>query len=85
QEYQQWACLEFYLTRPEEQGGCGGDAKKLCTHLFNGIMDQPLSDLNLEKLNCSSGLSGAGTCLPDLLSRLQVCNTVHCCQQAPGS
>ncbi|XP_047201810.1 Fanconi anemia group A protein-like isoform X5 [Girardinichthys multiradiatus] len=71
QQYQQWACLEFYLTRPEEQGGCGGDAKKLCTHLFNGIMDQPLSDLNLEKLNCSSGLSGAGTCLPDLLSRLQ--------------
>lgn len=40
QEYQQWACLEFYLTRPQEQGGCGGDAKRLCRHLLIAIMDQ---------------------------------------------
>lgn len=42
QEYQQWACLEFYLTRPQEHGGCGGDAKSLCRHLLTAIMDQEL-------------------------------------------
>ncbi|TMS04992.1 Fanconi anemia group A protein [Larimichthys crocea] len=40
QEYQQWACLELYLSCPEEQGGCGGDMKSLCCHLLNAIIDQ---------------------------------------------
>ncbi|KAG8012883.1 Fanconi anemia group A protein, partial [Nibea albiflora] len=40
QEYQQWACLELYLSCPEEQGGCGGDMKSLCCHLLNAVMDQ---------------------------------------------
>ncbi|KAL7401651.1 hypothetical protein ABVT39_002672 [Epinephelus coioides] len=66
QEYQQWACLELYLSRPEEQGGCGGDVKNLCSHLLKAIMDQQLNEQRLEKIS-----SETGTCLPDILSRLQ--------------
>ncbi|CAL8357683.1 unnamed protein product [Lota lota] len=40
QEYQQWACMEYYLSGPVEQGGCGGDMKALCTLILNAIMDQ---------------------------------------------
>ncbi|TDH09055.1 hypothetical protein EPR50_G00082630 [Perca flavescens] len=69
QEYQQWACLELYLSRLEEHGGCGRDMKKLCSHLLNAIMDQQLSDRSLEKLDYR--VSDTGTCLPDILSRLQ--------------
>lgn len=65
QEYQQWACLEFYLTRPQEQGGCGGDTRSLCRHLLSAIMDQELrGDHSLE-------MAERGTCMPDILSRLQ--------------
>ncbi|XP_072241463.1 Fanconi anemia group A protein [Leuresthes tenuis] len=71
QEYQQWACTELYLTLPGEQGGCGGDVKNLCSNLLNAIMEQQLSDARLEKLNCEVGESETGTCLPDILSRLQ--------------
>ncbi|XP_054589438.1 Fanconi anemia group A protein isoform X2 [Nothobranchius furzeri] len=63
QEHQQWVCLELYLTLPEEQGGCGGDMRRLCSHLLNAVLDQHLS-LNLEQ-------TGADTCSPDILSRLQ--------------
>ncbi|XP_061577263.1 Fanconi anemia group A protein [Cololabis saira] len=66
QEYQQWACLELYLTAAEEQGGCGGDLRNLCSHLLNAVMDQQLNDLS-----CEAGASAAGSCLPDILSRLQ--------------
>ncbi|KAM8750465.1 Fanconi anemia group A protein isoform 3-T3 [Acanthopagrus schlegelii] len=69
QEYQQWACLELYLPRPEERGGCGGDMRSLCSHLLNAIMDQHLGKQNLAKLDHS--VSEKGTCLPDILSRLQ--------------
>ncbi|XP_068169253.1 Fanconi anemia group A protein homolog isoform X2 [Antennarius striatus] len=69
QEYQQWACLELFLPRPEEQGGCGGDTKSLCSHLLTAIMDQQLSNQVLETFD--KRLSGPGTCLPDILSRLQ--------------
>ncbi|XP_034391255.1 Fanconi anemia group A protein isoform X2 [Cyclopterus lumpus] len=69
QEYQQWACWELYLSRPEEQGGCGGDTRILCSHLLSAIMDQQLSNQNLEKLDHRG--SETGTCLPDILSRLQ--------------
>lgn len=69
QEYQQWACLEFYLPHPKEQGGCGGDMRSLCSHLLNAIMDQHLGKQSLQKLDCS--VSEKGTCLPDILSRLQ--------------
>lgn len=42
QEYQQWACLELYLTRLKEEGGFEGDMKELCSHLIGAIMDQQL-------------------------------------------
>ncbi|KAM3609711.1 uncharacterized protein V6R79_019071 [Siganus canaliculatus] len=68
-EYQQWACLELYLNLPEEQGGCGGDMRRLLSHLLNAIMDQHLRDQSMETLD--PGVSGTGTCLPDLMSRVQ--------------
>ncbi|RVE72327.1 hypothetical protein OJAV_G00060740 [Oryzias javanicus] len=72
QEYQQWACMEVYLPLPEEQGGCGGDVKKLCSHLLNAIMEQPFSrDSNPERIFIQAGAAQTGSCLPDLLSRLQ--------------
>ncbi|XP_032404072.1 Fanconi anemia group A protein isoform X2 [Xiphophorus hellerii] len=72
QEYQQWACWELYLPRPEEQGGCGGDPRALCSRLLTAVMEPPPSrEMNLENLDFSPGSSGTGTCLPDLLSRLQ--------------
>uniref|UniRef100_A0A3Q3EK59 FA complementation group A n=1 Tax=Labrus bergylta TaxID=56723 RepID=A0A3Q3EK59_9LABR len=69
QEYQQWACLEHYLPLSVEQGGCGGDMKNLCTHLLSAIMDQQHCNESLEKLH--HRVSETGTCLPDILSRLQ--------------
>ncbi|KAM9351947.1 Fanconi anemia group A protein [Symphorus nematophorus] len=69
QEYQQWVCFELYLSRLEEQGGCGGDTKSLCSHLLNAIMDEQLSDQSLKKLD--HRVSQTGTCLPDILSRVQ--------------
>ncbi|XP_068458987.1 Fanconi anemia group A protein homolog [Clinocottus analis] len=63
QEYQLWACWELYLSRPEQQGGCGGDTRMLCAHLLGAVMDQQLS--SLEKPHHT------GTCLPDILTRLQ--------------
>ncbi|XP_028304960.1 Fanconi anemia group A protein isoform X2 [Gouania willdenowi] len=67
QEYQQWACTELYLTRPEEQGGCGGDLRNLCSHLLNAIMDHHLSEHSVE----TRGQTEGGMCQPDVLSRLQ--------------
>ncbi|XP_034445145.1 Fanconi anemia group A protein isoform X2 [Hippoglossus hippoglossus] len=69
QEYQQWACLELFLPRAEEQGGCGGDMRILCSRLLDAVMDQQLKDQSLEKLHQRA--SATGTCLPDIISRLQ--------------
>ncbi|XP_075996356.1 Fanconi anemia group A protein [Genypterus blacodes] len=68
QEYQQWACQELYLSRPVEQGGCGGQTRILCSHILNAVMDQETGDQKLDKLG---RVSETGTCLPDILSRLQ--------------
>ncbi|CAB1323429.1 unnamed protein product [Coregonus sp. 'balchen'] len=40
QEYQQWACQQLYLPSPVDQGGCAGDIRKVCSHIFNAVMDQ---------------------------------------------
>ncbi|XP_051807551.1 Fanconi anemia group A protein [Acanthochromis polyacanthus] len=70
QEYQQWVCLELYLTKRGEEGGCGGDVNKLCSHLLHGVMElQPSSEQDLE--NVSLRVCESGGCLPDILSRLQ--------------
>ncbi|XP_035497465.2 Fanconi anemia group A protein [Scophthalmus maximus] len=66
-EYQQWVCLELYWPRPEEQGGCGGDMRILCSRLLDAVMDQQLR--SLEQLD--ERVSATGTCLPDIMSRLQ--------------
>ncbi|XP_030223179.1 Fanconi anemia group A protein isoform X2 [Gadus morhua] len=76
QEYQRWACMECYLSGPVEQGGCGGDMRALCTLILNAIMDQqegsPQDLLSNRSLGRSSPrLQDTGTCLPDILSRLQ--------------
>ncbi|XP_037307939.2 Fanconi anemia group A protein homolog [Pungitius pungitius] len=69
QEYQQWACWELYLSRPEEQGGCGGDTRILCSHLLCAVVDQQLSNHSVERPDLR--VSATGTCLPDILARLQ--------------
>ncbi|XP_029377827.1 Fanconi anemia group A protein isoform X2 [Echeneis naucrates] len=69
QEYQRWACMEHYRYWPEELGGCGGDMRSTFSHLLSGIMDQQFSDKSLRKLDRIEPVSG--TCLPDILSRLQ--------------
>ncbi|XP_061532496.1 Fanconi anemia group A protein isoform X3 [Phycodurus eques] len=66
-EYHQWACLNFYLIRPEDQGGCGGSMKSLCSHLINAIMDQQQSEQSQD----DHRVSQRGTCLPDIICRLQ--------------
>nr|XP_057943262.1 Fanconi anemia group A protein isoform X2 [Doryrhamphus excisus] len=65
-EYQQWACLDFYLTRPENQGGCGGSMKSLFCHLVNGIMDQRCSDSREDH-----AISPRGSCTPDIICTLR--------------
>nr|XP_033942702.1 Fanconi anemia group A protein-like isoform X2 [Pseudochaenichthys georgianus] len=69
QEFQQWACSELFLPREVEQGGCGGDMKLLCSHLLTAIMGQQSSHQTGEKLD--ERVSERGSCLPDILSRLQ--------------
>ncbi|XP_062245044.1 Fanconi anemia group A protein isoform X2 [Platichthys flesus] len=69
QEYQQWACLELFLPRAGEQGGCGGDMRTLCSHVLDAVMDQQSKDQSLENLHQRA--SATGTCLPDVISRLQ--------------
>ncbi|XP_056271842.1 Fanconi anemia group A protein isoform X2 [Pseudoliparis swirei] len=61
QQYQQWACCQLYLSRPVQHGGCGGDSRALCSHLFSAVMEQQLSNQKRPR----------GSCLPDLLARLQ--------------
>ncbi|XP_054652028.1 Fanconi anemia group A protein-like [Dunckerocampus dactyliophorus] len=65
-EYQQWACLHFYLTRPENQGGCGGSMKSLFSHLINAIMDQQCSGSQEDQT-----ISQRGSCAPDIICTLQ--------------
>uniref|UniRef100_A0AAZ3Q7I9 Fanconi anaemia group A protein N-terminal domain-containing protein n=1 Tax=Oncorhynchus tshawytscha TaxID=74940 RepID=A0AAZ3Q7I9_ONCTS len=59
QEYQQWACQQLYLPSPVDKGGCAGDLRTACSHILNAVMDQKT-------------VWSAGTCLPDIFSRLQV-------------
>ncbi|XP_008291818.1 Fanconi anemia group A protein [Stegastes partitus] len=70
QEYQHWACWELYLPRAEEDGGCGGDVEKLCSHLVHGVMQLQLSG-EPDPENLNQRASEPGGCLPDLLTRLQ--------------
>lgn len=66
QEYQQWACIQRYLPCPVEQGGCGGDLRKLCSHILNAVLD-----LHASPHKSHQRAAHRGSCLPDLLSTLQ--------------
>lgn len=69
QEYQQWAIMELYLPLSEEQGGCGGDTRNLCSVLINAIMDLQQGEPRIvEKHHGATEYF-----LPDILSRLQEC------------
>ncbi|KAJ7997768.1 hypothetical protein DPEC_G00215550 [Dallia pectoralis] len=69
QEYQQWACQQLYLPSPGDQGGCGGDVSSSCSHILNAIVDQQ------NGAHTQGNMDGrppeTGTCLPDILCRLQ--------------
>ncbi|KAM9569180.1 Fanconi anemia group A protein isoform 3-T3 [Salvelinus alpinus] len=70
QEYQQWACQQQYLPSPLDKGGCAGDLRTACSHILNAVMDQKtVCAPTLE--NTDHRPSEAGTCLPDIFSRLQ--------------
>ncbi|XP_060933342.1 Fanconi anemia group A protein [Limanda limanda] len=68
QEYQQWACLELFLPGAGGQGGCGGDMRILCSQLLDAVMDQ---QLKWSLKNLHQRARSTGTCLPDIMSRLQ--------------
>eukprot|EP00063_Salmo_salar_P004947 XP_013979782.1 PREDICTED: Fanconi anemia group A protein isoform X4 [Salmo salar] len=70
QEYQQWACQQLYLPSPVDQGGCAGDLRTACSHILNAVMDQKTVCAQTQE-NTDHRPSEAGTCLPDILSRLQ--------------
>lgn len=65
-EYHQWACMELFLPRPEQEGGCGGDMRTLCCRLISTILEN--SEVTTEENH-----NGAESCLPDVLSMLQEC------------
>lgn len=67
QEYQQWACVQRYLPCPVEQGGCGGDLRRLCSHILNAVLDLHTCSPH----NSHQRAAHTGSCLPDLLSTLQ--------------
>ncbi|KAG7281529.1 hypothetical protein CRUP_007563 [Coryphaenoides rupestris] len=68
--------MECYLPGPVEQGGCGGDMRTLCTLVFSAIMDHqagsPRDFLSNRSLKRSGQrIPDTGSCLPDILARLQ--------------
>ncbi|XP_029524061.1 Fanconi anemia group A protein isoform X2 [Oncorhynchus nerka] len=70
QEYQQWACQQLYLPSPVDKGGCAGDLRTACSHILNAVMDQKTVCAPTQE-NTDHRPSEAGTCLPDIFSRLQ--------------
>lgn len=66
QEYHQWACMELFLPRPEQEGGCGGDMRTLCCHLVSAVLEH-------SEMNEGENHKGLESCFPDILSRLQEC------------
>ncbi|XP_043090431.1 Fanconi anemia group A protein [Puntigrus tetrazona] len=66
QEYEQWACEQYYLPVSQHDGGCAGDVTRLCAYIITAVLDQHTS--------CRTGGSSyqhTDSCLPDLLSLLQ--------------
>ncbi|XP_046889753.1 Fanconi anemia group A protein-like isoform X3 [Hypomesus transpacificus] len=67
QEYHQWACMQRYLPCPVEQGGCGGNQRRLCSDILHAILDLH----TCSPQSRAQGAPATGTCLPDLLCTLQ--------------
>ncbi|XP_077451567.1 Fanconi anemia group A protein isoform X3 [Stigmatopora argus] len=65
--YHEWVCMQLYLSRSDDQGGCGGSLMSLCSHLINAIMDQQQRVILLEDYTVSQ----KGTCLPEIICTLQ--------------
>ncbi|XP_058622939.1 Fanconi anemia group A protein [Onychostoma macrolepis] len=66
QEYEQWACEQYYLPMSQHDGGCEGDVTGLCAHIISAVLDRNTA--------CRTGGSSpqhTDSCLPDLLSLLQ--------------
>lgn len=66
QEYEQWACEQYYLPMSQHDGGCEGDVTGLCAHIIRAVLDRHTA--------CRTGGSSpqhTDSCLPDILSLLQ--------------
>ncbi|MFT7813982.1 Fanconi anemia group A protein isoform X1 [Arapaima gigas] len=69
QEYQQWVCQQHYLLVPRDQGGCAGDVRQACSHIFHAVMD--LCTCTQTAPAVQGRAPKEDTCLPDIVSRLQ--------------
>ncbi|XP_073724435.1 Fanconi anemia group A protein isoform X2 [Misgurnus anguillicaudatus] len=67
QEYEQWACEQYYLPMSVCDGGCGGDVTQICSHIISAVLDQHTAS-KISRSSCEH----TDSCLPDLLSLLQV-------------
>ncbi|KAI7789370.1 Fanconi anemia group A protein isoform X2 [Triplophysa rosa] len=67
QEYEHWVCEQYYLPMPVCEGGGGGDVTRICADIITAVLDQH----SLSQTSESSS-EHTDTCLPDLLSLLQV-------------
>ncbi|XP_051975128.1 Fanconi anemia group A protein [Xyrauchen texanus] len=67
QEYEQWACEQFYLPISVSDGGCGGDVTRACARIITAVLDQ-----HTVSQTAASSSEHTDGCLPDLLSLLQV-------------
>ncbi|KAL1247084.1 hypothetical protein QQF64_022460 [Cirrhinus molitorella] len=66
QEYEQWACEQYYLALSEPDGGCGGDVRQTCVRIITAVLDR-----HAASQTGGSSLEHTDGCLPDLLCLLQ--------------
>ncbi|XDV52330.1 hypothetical protein PO909_021069, partial [Leuciscus waleckii] len=66
QEYEQWACHQYYLHMSECDGGCEGDVTQICARIITAVLDHHTTSRPGERSHPHTD-----SCLPDLLSLLQ--------------
>ncbi|XP_059402150.1 Fanconi anemia group A protein [Carassius carassius] len=66
QEYEQWACEQYYLHMSEHDGGCDGDVTRICARIITAVLDR-----HTASRTAGSAHELTDGCLPDLLSLLQ--------------
>ncbi|XP_067235489.1 Fanconi anemia group A protein isoform X2 [Chanodichthys erythropterus] len=84
QEYEQWACEQYYMHMSTHDGGCEGDVTQICGHILTAVLDQHTASRTGD-----SSHEHTDSCLPDLLSLLQallyeVVVTRHCASDETG-